>query len=450
MADLTENDQIKNELITTLNHIRTDDEDVYIKMSDYCKDSVDRLIEYCNKSENFSLTHTRQGKYEPFLKRLKNEIKKVILGIERTYLTFHDENRQYMDITMLKWIQIKIDAPDFLTISYWSKQDNEELYSIERYIDIFTDQLKSKSTENLIKIIFQDLRILKFLIIDTYDVINKFNFLSRINSSGKIQLSANATQNRQESLNHKLKKFELCKYCYRTSAGNEVCDLHKTSHYDGNKNYTMARKVFSSLEGKEGEINEDLKEALEEYKSLRKAVGFKEFQLIGINTPIDKIIGISFQVNEGIIFIVDSLLYGDWDKTGKPILLKFVSSLAHLKETLSQIIANSVSFEDVTKKLYSVDGLHNTYETSLHPYWLLQALNIENLVLQVANTKKLERNERDKRYYSKHTEQKMTYIDIVKSEISEGYMELKPSQTIKSKASNVRKRINTYKDSIEM
>ncbi len=57
---------------------------------------------------------------------------------------------------------------------------------------------------------------------------------------------------------------------------------------------------------------------------------------------------------------------------------------------------------------------------------------------------------RDKRYYTKYLEQKMSYIDIVKSEISEGYMTLKPDQTLKSKASNVRKRINIYKDSIEM
>jgi hypothetical protein len=450
MIDLTENEEIRNNLIQKLNFIRTDDEYVFTKMSDYCKDSVDRLIEYCNKPENFSLTHTRQGKYEPFLNRLKNEIKKVILGIERTYLTFHDENRQYMDITMLEWVQMKIDAPDFLSISYWSKQDNEELYSIERYIDIFTDQLKSNSTEKLIKIIFQDLRILKYLILDTYDVINKFNFLSRINSSGKIQLSANATQNKLESLNHKLKEFELCKYCYRTSAGNEVCDLHKTSHYDGNKNYTMARKVFSSLESEEKEAHVKLKEVLNEYKWQRKRVGFKEFQLIGANTPFDKVISITFQANADVIFMIDSLLQRNWDKIGKPILLKFMNSLVHLKEILSPIIANSVSLEDVTKKLYSEDGLHNTYETSLHPYWLLQALNIENLVLQVANTKKLDRNERDKRYYTKHTEQKMTYPEIVKSEISEGYMELKPNQTIKSKASNVRQRINIYKDSIEM
>ena len=409
-------DDFKLEISILLNTLISEFHD---ESSEHSLTLINDLKKYL-ETEKFYLSINQRNSKKSYLKTLKNSVLNIlyyhhqILNEHGLYPNYFIDNMKY-DLEGLG-TSIKIISKDEVwSFNEWGKTKSFIIENLINNIKLYRKSISENSfllsSLSGIDFIISESKFCYLVLEKSHEIISRRNVKYYSNNHFEEYIPDKITA-------HFLKSntFKTCKYCYRVANNSELCSKHQTSIVDSNKENRLGERVFKSL-------TEDELALLNKYKAHRNIVQHDKFCLHSkfIIEEIPDSKTCSLPTNYYTHSIVYSMQNEDWKSIVLPKLLQLISRFSCLPIGLSNAISSTTSLKDLVRLLYSENFLNNQYEASEHPYWLLNAIALESMLMNRERVITKHRiSERNERWLYKHTVQKMSYNKVLQSEREEG------------------------------
>ncbi|WP_111638174.1 hypothetical protein [Marinomonas shanghaiensis] len=316
-------------------------------VSDSFKESIWVLIKYCDSKKGFTLFNDKRYNTLSFFSLFRLELEKIL-------------NRSVDDISkeknasgsMVSSILYNIKNEILWVESKWRKK-HDKLNSFIDFIqttNMWISSDRNFSVNSRVGEINNELLVIADILVGIQTITSEVN--------------------KSENNN-----VNICKYCFRVtlSSWNLCCKNHASDTYNEkrtNTAYNRGKRNFNKL-------GDDDKKSLSLYKALRESLGDEVYFYSNFSSS-DYLEGGTLLIDATLHNAIYNIQKDDWSQETIKLVEKHLAQFSNIFEKIKPYLSKSSSYYEFRQSCLSQSILDHEEEPSEHPYWLFQALKIEN------------------------------------------------------------------------